>query len=78
MTDTDADAFYCHHRGGSGAVVLVIAQSDRDGGQLFGVFGSIETARSWMDRLPKQYVSIVAPFIVDDPDWGNEAAEATQ
>lgn len=71
MTD-DADAFYANHRGGSGAVIRVIA-IHRTGKERNGIFGSIETAQEWRRSLGDNFTCVFSPYIVDDPDWGNEA-----
>ena len=65
--------FYRHHRGGSGAVLLVTAIHDRTKKQQHGIFGSIETAQEWRRALGEDWTCVFSPFIVDDPDWGNES-----
>ena len=65
--------FYKNHRGGLGAVVTVTAINSETGSELLGVFSSVETAESWRGSLPDGYHCIFSPYIVDDPDWGNEA-----
>lgn len=72
MTDECHD-FFQRHRGGSGAVVVVMAYEGGQGQPTLGIFGSLETAQSWMASLGDRFTSVVVPFIVDDPDWGNEA-----
>lgn len=66
----DVDQFYKHHRGGVGCVILV--SSFRDSEERQAIFGSIELANSYMDRLGEDWANVATPFIVDDPDWGNE------
>lgn len=71
-----ADPFWRHHRGGSGAIVLgtaygpptdVVKRQEQT-----GVFSSIELAQAWSDHLGDEWLCIFVPYIVDDPDWGNE------
>jgi len=64
------EEFYKHHRGGSGCVLLVM--SYRGDEQQQAIFGSIELAQKHMTRLGDDWTSVIAPFVVDDPDWGNE------
>lgn len=70
-----AEDFYKHHRGGSGAVVMAYANRI-DGGvvkeEREGIFSCLETAEAWRTSLGEQWVCVYAPYIVDDPDWGNE------
>lgn len=68
----EAEQFFQNHRGGSGAVVVVTAVRD-DGQEQTGIFGSIETAHEWRRSLGDKFTCVFAPYIVDDPDWGNEA-----
>lgn len=70
--EDDCDAFYRHHRGGMGAVVVATAIHNWKP-ELTGIFGSLETAQSWGNHLGNAYTIVYAPYIVDDPDWGNEA-----
>lgn len=72
MTD-DAANFYRNHRGGSGAVVLAIAIDTVTKTERHGIFGTIELANEWSDHLGDDFVCVFSPYIVDDPDWGNEA-----
>ena len=69
----ECEQFYQRHRGGSGAVVVVIAIRDRDGQERTGIFSSIETADEWCRSLGDAVTCLFVPYIVDDPDWGNEA-----
>ena len=66
------DNFYKFHRGGSGAVVVVFVIDRKTGDERTGIFSSIETAQEWRRSLPDDFACIFAPYIVDDPDWGNE------
>tara|TARA_R110000868_G_scaffold158980_2_gene387422 strand:+ start:2966 stop:3184 length:219 start_codon:yes stop_codon:yes gene_type:complete len=71
---SDEEIFYENHRGGSGAVIRVIAICD--GEERNGIFGSIETAREWQRSLGDNVTCVFSPYIVDDPDWGNEDPHA--
>jgi hypothetical protein len=74
MTDLDdMEIFYRNHRGGGGAVIMVTAINDADHSEQHGIFGSIDTAHEWRRHLGDGYTCVFAPYIVDDPDWGNEA-----
>lgn len=73
MLTGEAAVFYENHRGGHGAVVLAIAIDTATHAERHGIFGSIELAQSWSDSLGDGYVCVFSPYIVDDPDWGNEA-----
>lgn len=66
----DPDAFYAAHRGGSGNVILVIAYSDD--GERVAIFGSIETAQKWAFSLSDEWHCVFAPYVVDQPGFGNE------
>lgn len=68
---SSCDTFYRHHRGGQGAVVIVRAFKGEQ--EQIGVFSSIEIAQSWRNSLGDDYACVFCPYIVDDPDWGNEA-----
>lgn len=74
MITDEAAAFYRNHRGGSGAVILVTAINGSTKEQRHGIFGSVELANAWRDHLPDEFVCVYSPYIVDDPEWGNEAA----
>ena len=69
----DVTAFYSRHSGGSGAVIVVQAFQQGSVDPRMGIFGSLETAHAWMRGLGDEYTSVVSPYIVDDPDWGNES-----
>lgn len=65
----DPDGFYERHRGGSGNVVVVLAYSH--GIERTGIFSSIEKAQEWRDTLGDDWTCIFAPYVVDEPDFGN-------
>jgi hypothetical protein len=67
--DVSADEFYNTHRGGSGAVILVLEFSGDD--EIRGIFGSIESAHNWRNTLGDEYVCVFSPYVVDCPEWGN-------
>jgi hypothetical protein len=69
----ECEEFYKVHRGGSGAVIVVTAVHDDTHEERMGIFGSAETAHEWRRSLPDNFICVFAPYIVDDPDWGNEA-----
>lgn len=69
---TDEEEFYLNHRGGSGAVIVVTAIDPETHEERIGIFGSAETAHEWRRSLPDKLRCVFAPYIVDDPDWGNE------
>lgn len=69
----DLEEFYKNHRGGSGAVIVVTAIDPETHEERMGIFGARETADEWRRSLPEKLVCVFAPYIVDDPDWGNEA-----
>ena len=71
---TEEEAFFKNHRGGSGAVIRVIAIDDRTHEERNGIFGSIDTAQEWRRSLGDGFTCVFSPYIVDDPDWGNEAS----
>jgi hypothetical protein len=68
----DLENFYACHRGGSGAVIMVTAVHDRSKMERYGIFGSMETAQEWRRSLGDEFTCVFSPYIVDDPDWGNE------
>lgn len=68
----DEELFYQNHRGGNGAVVVVTAIGNSDNQDRLGIFGSIETAHEWRRSLGNSFTCVFSPYIVDDPDWGNE------
>lgn len=75
-TQTDeCDEFYRHHRGGQGAVIVVHSYDEMNRERI-GIFSSIETAQAWTNALGDNWTSVFCPYIVDDPDWGNEADTA--
>lgn len=71
----EASLFYQRHRGGQGAVVVATAIHGEDGDERTGIFSCIETAQAWSDALGERWACVFCPYIVDDPDWGNEASE---
>lgn len=77
----ECELFFQRHRGGSGAVVVVYVYRDNGGPNeppwRTGIFGSIETAQEWRRAFGDDYTCVIAPYIVDDPDWGNEADTRT-
>ncbi len=68
---SDHPDFYKTHRGGTGAVVLVIAINDSTKEHRHGIFGSIETAEAWRDTLGDDVTCVYSPYVVDCPEWGN-------
>jgi hypothetical protein len=70
--DQEARQFYDKHRGGSGAVVLVIVCGE-NGNDEYGIFGSIEAAEAW--ALTQDDPVVFSPYIVDDAEWGNRQTQ---
>jgi hypothetical protein len=66
--------FYAKHRGGSGPVVVVTAV-DIWGNERQGIFSSLERAKAWRETLGSDFTCIYAPYVVDAPEWGNEAQQ---
>lgn len=66
-------AFYGNHRGGAGPVIIAVAIEDFSGAHRYGVFSTLELAQEWSGHLGDRFACVFAPYIVDDPDWGNEA-----
>ena len=67
--------YFNAHRGGSGQVVTVTAIHDLSEEQRLGIFGSIEKAKAWRDTLGDTWTCVYAPFIVDDPEFGNRTEQ---
>jgi hypothetical protein len=63
-----ADDFYRDHRGGKGAVIMVMATSPGQRDRI-AVFGSLEKADAWRLSLGDDYTCVFDPLMVDDPDW---------
>lgn len=64
--------YFKDHRGGSGAVVLVIAVNDHDiSDRQHAIFGSIEKAMAWRDTLGDDVTVVYSPYVVDEPEFGN-------
>lgn len=36
-----------------------------------GIFSNSKKAQEWMRSLPNEYTCMCAPFILDNPDYGN-------
>jgi len=75
----DPDEFYKVHRGGSGPVVVVFAYfnaktTSRDKERI-GIFGSFEKAQEWAFKLGDDWHCVFCPFVVDEPDFGNETRQ---
>lgn len=70
--EDDCDAFYRHHRGGMGAVIVATA-IPKNGRRRVEVFSNLDLANAWASRFDSSYFVCMSPHIVDDPDWGNEA-----
>lgn len=70
MTD---DAFFKRHRGGAGCVLLVTVYRT---GEIVdqAVFSTREKVLEWLNTAYNDdgFSSMCAPYIVDEPTWGNE------
>lgn len=76
MTDDD-EAFYQKHRGGGGPVIVVTIINNETGHERHGVFGSIEAAHAWRKAINETecITAVYAPYVVDDPEWGNRVTQ---
>lgn len=69
--------FYTQHRGGAGNVIMVTVfppNSDFHGASV-GLFSCIETAEKWAATFPDDHPTVFAPYVVDEPDYGNAAKQ---
>lgn len=65
--------FYHQHRGGHGNVIMVTAvppSGDLRRARL-AVFSCIETAEKFAETFSDEHQIIFAPYVVDEPDFGN-------
>lgn len=53
------------------AVILAIAICAR-ANRRHAVFSSIEKAQAWSDSLSDDWVVILSPYIIDEPDFGKD------
>lgn len=50
-----------------------------DGGlKQHGIFTKFENAKAWMGTFPSSYNCLCAPFVLDNPDYGNVKKEEMQ
>lgn len=63
------DPFWQTHRGGSGPVVVVHAINEDE--ERFAIFSCIENAEAWADELDDDWSCVFAPYVVDEPEFGN-------
>lgn len=65
--------FYNQHRGGSGAIIMVTAVPPS--GDLrkarIAMFSTIDKAETWADTFGAKCQIVFAPYVVDEPDYGN-------
>lgn len=54
-------------------VVVTVFYPDRT--QVQGVFSDYAKARAWTDSIATHAGSVLAPYIIDDPEWGNRKAQ---
>ena len=72
---SDEEAFLRNHGGGFGAVWCVMAFS-KSGEERNAIFSRYDLAQRYVERdLGEGFSAVYSPYIVDDPDWGNEADE---
>lgn len=65
----DVERFYAGHCD-AGGIVIVFARRGHD--ERVGVFSSLEKATIWIGRFGAQWDCVVSPYVVDDPDYGEE------
>ena len=65
--------FYNQHRGGSGNIIMVTAVPPS--GELrkarIAMFSCIESAEEWAQTFSDEHQVIFAPYVIDEPDFGN-------
>lgn len=65
--------FYNQHRGGSGNIIMVtvVPPSGKLTRARVAMFSCIERAEKWAATFSEQHQVIFAPYVVDEPDYGN-------
>lgn len=64
-----SDPFWQQHRGGSGLIVVVHAITEDE--EQCAVFSCIENAEAWAAGLDEEWSCVFAPYVVDEPEFGN-------
>lgn len=63
--------FYTAHRGGTGNIIMVTVFLHGAGLDRMAMFSSIERAEEWADRFGEHAHVVFAPYVVDEPEFGN-------
>lgn len=65
--------FYNQHRGGRGNIIMVsvFPPSGDFHKARIAMFSCIEAAETWAATHPEDHQVIFAPYVVDEPDFGN-------
>lgn len=72
----DTDDFYKRHRGGVGNVVVVFVFADNWFDS--AVFSCVEKARQWAEDHEADGNCVIAPYVVDDPEYGDREGSMLQ
>lgn len=79
--DADSKRFYAEHEAGGPDNVVVVTLMFDDGSERTGIFHSVEKARRWsaeFDDDPTCIGSVLAPYVIDVPEFGNVTKETQQ
>lgn len=79
--DSDPRRFFAEHQAGGPDNVVVATLLFDDGNDRTGIFHSIERAEKWANGFsddPTYVGSVMAPYVIDVPDYGNVSKEHQQ
>lgn len=74
------DPFFDRHRGGSGAVWVLMARNDRQDDERLAVFSDLDKAQAWIDGFGEddEWEFLSAPYLIDEPDYCHLPREKNQ
>jgi DNA replication protein DnaC len=76
--DPEVTAFFAKHCATPGAVIIVQIIGERGEQERMGVFSSLAQAQEWADTFDADdaTAALFAPYIINEPDFGNIPTEA--
>lgn len=76
----DCEKFYAEHAAGGGLVVVTASRKDGALDPKIGIFSALDKAQAWADGLSDRdyFPRVIAPYVVDAPEYGNVPDEDLQ
>lgn len=75
------DPFFDRHKGGSGAVWVLMAENERQDDERLAIFSDLDKAQVWVDGLRQDcdgWEFRACPYLVDEPDYCHLPREKCQ